>query len=446
MEPSFLKSEFNYYDKVFTELETDRRYFFTHITTGLWFRKDTPNLLYQGSAKDISNSLNRSNNHNVKNIIRKTLLLMFGIFKLMQLILFSRQNKIGNIVFFCSTRGCGGHSKNSTLIGSNKPILLSLKPNIYNVKTLEGFANLNLIGLFTVLFESIQHYRYSPRRDDFKAKLGDIFWGCLITKCLVNFMKSTNVKKVYIVGSLNHPACRRISYVCDLFRIKSTLIIPRSVHELSIPNLAGISSLSGGMPSEIFVKNIISLKNLSKRIGHIPIKLINTKNNIIIKKTQKIVKNSFSNLLFILGIYTRENIRLISAIMRIVELRHIRFNITIKLHPLDKKKKYYDRYINFQNSSIKVSEGENLIDLIKQSDSCILAPSETFTEILNQEKPIFWYRSLFDTSCYDNIYWAYQFGHIIESERELEKMLKSSEPRKYLELGLKGIGNRGLLL
>ena len=68
-------------------------------------------------------------------------------------------------------------------------------------------------------------------------------------------MKSTNVNKVYIVGSLNHPACRRISYVCDLFRIKSTLIIPRSVHKLSITNLAGISSSSKGMPSEIFVKN-----------------------------------------------------------------------------------------------------------------------------------------------------------------------------------------------
>jgi hypothetical protein len=445
VEPLFLKSEFNYYDKIFTELETDRRYFFTHITTGLWFRKDTPNLLYKGSTKDISNSLNRSRN-NIKNIIRKTLLLMFGIFKLLQLILFSRLDKVGNTVFFCSTLGCQGYSKNSTLIGSNKPILLSLKPNIYNVKTLEGFTNLNLISLFTVLFESIQHYRYSPKRDDFKAKLGDIFWGCLITKCLVNFMKSTNVNKVYILGSLNHPACRRISYVCDLFRIKSTLIIPRSVHKLSITNLAGISSSSKGMPSEIFVKNIISLKNLTKRVGHIPIKLLNPKKNIIIKEAQKIVKNSFSNLLIVLGIYTEGNIRLISAITRIVELRHIKFNITIKLHPLDKKKKFYDRYINFQNSGIKVSEGENLTDLIKQSDFCILAPSETFAEILNQEKPIFWYRSLFDTSCYNNIYWAYQFGHIIENEEELEKMLKSSEPRKYLELGLKGIGNRGLLL
>ncbi len=75
-----------------------------------------------------------------------------------------------------------------------------------------------------------------------------------------------------------------------------------------------------------------------------------------------------------------------------------------------------------------------------------MAPSESFEEIVNQDKPIFWYRSLFDTTCFDRIYWAYQFGHIIENEEELVKMLESSEPAKFLELGFKGFGNRGWLL
>ena len=447
MEPSFLKSEFNYYDHIFSELEADRRYFFTHIATGIWFRRDTPKLLYRASTKDISNSFNRSSNNSVRHIIRKILLLLLGFFKLTYLILFSRQVRIGDKVFFCSAGGCNGYNKNSKFIGSSKPIVLSLKPNIYNVNTLEGFANLNLTDLFRVILESIRHYRCAPRRGDFKAKISDVLWGCLITKCLVNYIKVSKLNNVYVVGSLNHPACRRIFYVCELFRVKATLIIPRTIHRLSIPNLAGISSSCLGMPNEIFVKNTISLENMANRVGHIPIKLINPKKNIkILKNTREIVKKSYNNVLIVLSIYTVGNIQLMSSIRRIVELSLIKLSITIKLHPLDKKKKFYDRYVDFEKCGVKVSEDEKLTDLIKQSDFCILAPSETFEEIVNQEKPIFWYRSLFDTTCYENIYWAYKFGHIIENEEELVKMFESSEPAKFIKLGLKGFGNRDILL
>ncbi len=443
VEPSTLKSEFNYYDRIFTELESDRRYFFTHIITGLWFRTDSPKFLYQASPQDMFYMSNTTTNNSFYQIIRKTLLFVIGILNLTYLILFSKQNMVGNTVFFCSASGCEGYSKNSKFIGSNKPIQLSLKPKIYNVKTLEGFANLNLSDLLRAILDSIQHYRCAPRRFDFKAKFSDVFWGCLITKCLVNFIKVSNLKNVYIVGSLNHPACRRIFYVCKLFGVKSTLIIPRTIHKLSIPNLAGVSLSSKGMPSEIFVKNKISLQSLSARVSNIPIKLINTKKNIhTLKSTKKIINDSYLNLLFVLNLNTKENIRLMTLIRDLVDLRRIKYSITIKLHPLDNKKNFYQRYVNFKNYKVRISEDENLINLIKKSDFCILAPSETFNEIIFQKKPIFWYRCLFDITSFDRIYWAYQFGHIIENKEELVKMLMSSAPTEFFELGLKGYDNR----
>lgn len=237
-----------------------------------------------------------------------------------------------------------------------------------------------------------------------------IYFGIVKSILVRRMLELYQPKEILVIGSLNHPEVRRLGIVSKKLNIKMTLVIRRTIHAWSIPNLAGISDASIGLPAEIYCKNSTAVDILRSRLTIVPVQLTPP-----LPQGTTRYSNTEKNIFIFLAYGYEKNVSLLNWLNQFGAAQFEYFRFYVKVHPLDSMKKY----TKFSSANISVVDFDVFHSQRSSIDMIISSPSDVFSEYLDLEDRFFWSMLGLEHEIVENLALALSFGQPLYSEQEL---------------------------